>query len=360
MPHVAPLRDRRGRRRGADPVHAGVLGVPGLRPRSDRPLVTRARDAAGRRRARHVPGRLQRSQPGRSSTRCALADALADDTTTSPRRCADTRTRAWGPTAEIVHSNRKGGPEGVIDAVEALAPDGFDDVEAVLPYAEREAIVRGYAQKAGFAVPATDAGNHDKENRHDPANQARRDGGGRVGRRHHVEHPRPDLPAQAGQRASRSRGTPMFPPDTFVPPHIHPTQDEYVYVLDGELTLFDGEADQVARSRGPGAPADGASRTGCSTARARRLSAGSGSRRRPSSMTCSRRSTRWPTRTPTTSSRSPRSTRWSSCRRPLTAGSGSSSKHLPAGPKQSRLRGKGRSQDLCACRCATGGLRPPF
>src|SRR3954449_7408573 len=54
-------------------------------------------------------------------------------------------------TAEIVHANRKGGPEGVIDAVEALAPDGFTDIEAVLPYAEREAIVRGYAQKAGFA-----------------------------------------------------------------------------------------------------------------------------------------------------------------------------------------------------------------
>jgi 2-polyprenyl-6-methoxyphenol hydroxylase-like FAD-dependent oxidoreductase len=54
-------------------------------------------------------------------------------------------------TAEIVRANRKGGPEGVIDAVEALAPDGFTDIEAVLPYAEREAIVRGYAQKAGFA-----------------------------------------------------------------------------------------------------------------------------------------------------------------------------------------------------------------
>ena len=55
------------------------------------------------------------------------------------------------PTAELVRSNRKGGPEGVIDAVEALAPDGFTDIEAVLPRAEREAIVRGYAQKAGFA-----------------------------------------------------------------------------------------------------------------------------------------------------------------------------------------------------------------
>jgi 2-polyprenyl-6-methoxyphenol hydroxylase-like FAD-dependent oxidoreductase len=55
------------------------------------------------------------------------------------------------PTADIVRSNRKGGPEGVIDAVEALAPDGFTDIDAVLPRAEREAIVRGYAQKAGFA-----------------------------------------------------------------------------------------------------------------------------------------------------------------------------------------------------------------
>src|SRR6201999_360028 len=39
-----------------------------------------------------------------------------------------------GPTAESVHSNRKGGPERVIDAVERLAPDGFDDVEAVLSH----------------------------------------------------------------------------------------------------------------------------------------------------------------------------------------------------------------------------------
>ncbi|WP_375461685.1 flavin-dependent oxidoreductase [uncultured Enterovirga sp.] len=53
-------------------------------------------------------------------------------------------------TAAIVHANRSGGPERVIDAVEELAPDGFGDVEAVLPYAEREAIVRGYARRAGF------------------------------------------------------------------------------------------------------------------------------------------------------------------------------------------------------------------
>jgi len=53
-------------------------------------------------------------------------------------------------TAAIVLANRKGGPEGVIDMVEARAPDGFDDIEAVASYAEREAVVRGYASLAGF------------------------------------------------------------------------------------------------------------------------------------------------------------------------------------------------------------------
>lgn len=55
-------------------------------------------------------------------------------------------------TAQIVHSNRKGGPEGVIDLVEARAPDGFEDIEAVASYAEREQVVRGYASLAGFAA----------------------------------------------------------------------------------------------------------------------------------------------------------------------------------------------------------------
>ena len=54
-------------------------------------------------------------------------------------------------TSEIVLNNRKGGPERVIDVLEARAPDGFSDVEAVASYTEREAIVRGYATMAGFA-----------------------------------------------------------------------------------------------------------------------------------------------------------------------------------------------------------------
>lgn len=55
------------------------------------------------------------------------------------------------PTSQIVLSNRRGGPEGVIDLVEARAPHGFDDIEAVASYEEREQVVRGYASLAGFA-----------------------------------------------------------------------------------------------------------------------------------------------------------------------------------------------------------------
>ncbi|MFV0491016.1 MAG: cupin domain-containing protein [Pseudorhodobacter sp.] len=34
----------------------------------------------------------------------------------------------------------------------------------------------------------------------------------------------------------------VFPIETFVPPHIHPTQDEYILLLDGELDLvLDGK-----------------------------------------------------------------------------------------------------------------------
>ena len=84
------------------------------------------------------------------------ARALADELARSehPRQALVAYEQKRLPmTAEIVRSNRRGGPEGVIDAVEQLAPDGFTDIEKVLSHAQREAIVRGYASKAGFAPP---------------------------------------------------------------------------------------------------------------------------------------------------------------------------------------------------------------
>jgi 5-methylphenazine-1-carboxylate 1-monooxygenase len=80
--------------------------------------------------------------------RC-LADMLvfAD----SPQQALDSYEQIRLPaTSQIVRMNRRGGPEGVIDAVDALAPGGFSNVGDVLGYEQRKAIVRGYASAAGF------------------------------------------------------------------------------------------------------------------------------------------------------------------------------------------------------------------
>jgi 2-polyprenyl-6-methoxyphenol hydroxylase-like FAD-dependent oxidoreductase len=57
-------------------------------------------------------------------------------------------------TAEIVRSNRKGGPERVVDIVAERAPDGFTRLDDVIAREELAAIVSGYARVAGFATLA--------------------------------------------------------------------------------------------------------------------------------------------------------------------------------------------------------------
>lgn len=82
--------------------------------------------------------------------RC-LSDALAR--AEHPREALYVYERERRPkTSEIVRLNRKGGPERVIDEVEKQSPKPFADVNDVLSHAAREAIVKGYASKAGYAV----------------------------------------------------------------------------------------------------------------------------------------------------------------------------------------------------------------
>ncbi len=80
--------------------------------------------------------------------RC-LADHLAADPDTALAAYEAERRPA---TAEVVRSNRAGGPERVIDLVAARAPTGFGDVHEVATAEELAGIVRGYATLAGFAV----------------------------------------------------------------------------------------------------------------------------------------------------------------------------------------------------------------
>ena len=55
-------------------------------------------------------------------------------------------------TTEIVHANRKGGPERVIDLVEERAPNGFDSLDDVATPEELTALVGAYQRMAGFAA----------------------------------------------------------------------------------------------------------------------------------------------------------------------------------------------------------------
>ena len=53
-------------------------------------------------------------------------------------------------TAGIVLRNRMNGPEQVMQIAEQRAPQGFTDIEAVIPLVEREEIALRYKRLAGF------------------------------------------------------------------------------------------------------------------------------------------------------------------------------------------------------------------
>jgi 2-polyprenyl-6-methoxyphenol hydroxylase-like FAD-dependent oxidoreductase len=58
------------------------------------------------------------------------------------------------PTSAIVHANRGNGPEQCMQMAHERAPDGFADIEDVIPRAELEAIAARYKQVAGFSKEA--------------------------------------------------------------------------------------------------------------------------------------------------------------------------------------------------------------
>lgn len=57
-------------------------------------------------------------------------------------------------TAALLHATRGDGPDVVLDIAESRAPDGFADIEAVMPLDERTEIATHYKRLAGFE-PAT-------------------------------------------------------------------------------------------------------------------------------------------------------------------------------------------------------------
>ncbi len=82
--------------------------------------------------------------------RCLASLLAAQD---APAALAAYEAERLPKTAEIVRSNRRGGPERVVDVVSERAPDGFARIEDVIAREELAAIAGGYAAMAGFAAP---------------------------------------------------------------------------------------------------------------------------------------------------------------------------------------------------------------
>ncbi len=57
----------------------------------------------------------------------------------------------------LVLANRGDGPDRILDIVAERAPQGFDDIEALMPHAERAALAAQYKQTAGMDVAALNA-----------------------------------------------------------------------------------------------------------------------------------------------------------------------------------------------------------
>ena len=85
------------------------------------------------------------------------AEALADAVHRAPRSrggICGVRGRAPASHSAIVLANRGNGPEQVMQLADERAPDGFADIEDVIPRAELEEIAARYKALAGFAPDA--------------------------------------------------------------------------------------------------------------------------------------------------------------------------------------------------------------
>jgi len=87
----------------------------------------------------------------------ALADAFARHADVDQALSAYERVRREATTA-IVLSNRRMGPEIVMQMAEDRAPHGFSNIEDVISRQELEAVADGYKRIAGFSRDALNAG----------------------------------------------------------------------------------------------------------------------------------------------------------------------------------------------------------
>ena len=79
----------------------------------------------------------------------AIAKCLADDNAVERALITYERERLE-PTSQLVLDNRETGPERVLEIVAERCPDGFDNIEDVIPRDELQAIADSYKKLARF------------------------------------------------------------------------------------------------------------------------------------------------------------------------------------------------------------------
>src|SRR5690348_2493492 len=79
----------------------------------------------------------------------ALAEAVSS-TRDIPAALQTYQHKRLAPTSDIVHTNRRLGPEIIIQIVEDRAPDGFTNLDEVISREELERVAQSYKKTAGF------------------------------------------------------------------------------------------------------------------------------------------------------------------------------------------------------------------
>lgn len=75
----------------------------------------------------------------------------------TPDALAAVDAELCGPISQVVLRNRGAGPFGLLDLVDERCGGDFDDIDDVVPAAERDAFMAGYKAAAGFAVDRLNA-----------------------------------------------------------------------------------------------------------------------------------------------------------------------------------------------------------
>ena len=111
--------------------------------------------AARRRRARDVSDRIERRQPGdhrRARARRRDGRARRDEAA-----LAAFDAKLCGPISQLILRNRGAGPFGLLNMVDERCGGTFDNIDDVIPPAERAAFMAGYKAAAGFAIETLNA-----------------------------------------------------------------------------------------------------------------------------------------------------------------------------------------------------------